>query len=1195
MFDAAETPLHVGVHLIEASAGTGKTYTIAMLVLRFVVEKAMNIEDILLVTFTRAATEELGGRIRLRLVEAKKLLQGETSAGDITLQRWAESIESPELALRRIQIALLDIDRASVFTIHGFCQRMLQEQALESSQLFDVELQPDLEIVRRSVAEDFWRKYIYSLPQRPCGVIFGHYRTPEQLYSTVKPVSERFTSIEPQTEGLEVAVDTLEASLRPLTDWWKKNGETLHAALQACIAEGKMKKQFCEDFAVWWQRLDCYFSGENETFFAEIWWLLRSNLAGQINGSKVRGAKKEELLDSLELPERECAAFQAAVNALLLSLRRDFADFLLAETEKRMIADNAMSYDDLIFRLSRALDGTRRGMAELLGRRFQAAVIDEFQDTDALQWRIFHQVFGTGSHFLYLIGDPKQAIYKFRGADIHSYFQARRRADSTFTLHHNHRSHPGIVAAVNDLFASRPRPFFFEEDVLDFSPVEPARTATDGYLEKGGATGGTTDGTTLPTVALCSLAPSAAAKDGRWSSSAAAEEIMGYVVAEIVALLNSPVQLGGKEEKRDLLPGDIAILVRRNRQAEEYQEALARVNVPAVLSSRRSVFTTEECTDMHLLLKALANPGNTGLMKRAMTLSWFGWNGDELYRIWQDEQLFDLHQARFHGYAEIWRNQGVLVMMNHLLDGEGVLATIGTSDDRAERRIANIHHLAELLQQAESDFLYGPLQLLHWLRRKMDVAGGEEELRLESDEDAVRLVTMHGAKGLEYPIVFCPSLWYRQTRLMREEHCISCHEEDGAVLDLGSDHFEERRQNALAEEMAEEMRLLYVALTRAKLRCYIMWCDVGGRSNGPADSFESGLGYLLYPHGRVALEEQQQRLQSLGEKDGVEYVLVQSESAGVAGHATGHTTNHTTEYHGAAAVAAELQGNRQRRRELSTDRQMTSYSALATSTEKLRSVAILGDSEEQMDGGEIAFSSLPAGPQFGNVVHDILEKAPFAGLRWTMENRTLIEQICAKYMVTLDMELLQKMLATVVTTPLVPSAAGTTGEILSFTLADIDTVKCIKEMEFYFHLYNSSTGHVNDILAGEQTVGFLSPRRLEGFLTGFVDLVFEHDGRFYIIDYKTNNLGDRADAYCEDRMIEEMAAHNYGLQYWLYSLVLHHYLKNFMPGYDYDVHFGGILYLFVRGMDGISSRGVFHRKPEANTLERLGRCFGKNV
>lgn len=1176
VFDAAQTPLHAGVHLIEASAGTGKTYAIAMLVLRFVAEQDMNIENILLVTFTRAATKELGERIRLRLVEAKKLLQGDGSAGDTTLRRWAASIEAPERALRRIGTALLDIDRAPVFTIHGFCQRMLQEQALESSQLFDVELQPDPEIVRRSVAEDFWRKYIYNMPHRPCGVIFGHYRTPEQLYATVRPVSERFASIEPQTDGLEPAVDTLEASFQRLSYWWKKSGEALYTALQACITGGKMKKQFCEDFASWWERLDCYFSGENTTFFAELWWLHRHNLADHINGSKVRGGKKEQLLDSLELPERECAAFQTAVNTLLLNLRRDFADFLLVETEKRMMADNAMSYDDLVFRLSRALDGTQRGMAELLGRRFQAAVIDEFQDTDALQWRIFHQVFGTGNHFLYLIGDPKQAIYRFRGADIHSYFQARRCADTMLTLQHNHRSHPGIVAALNDLFTSRARPFFFEEDVLDFSPVEPARTVTDGSLEK--------DGAALPTLALCSLASSAAAKDGRWSSSAAAEEVMGYVVAEIVDLLNSPVQMGCREGKRDLLPGDIAILVRQNRQAEEYQEVLARAHVPAVLSSRQSVFTTEECADIHLLLKALANPGDTGLMKRAMTLSWFGWRGDDLYRIFNDEQRFDLHQARFQGYTETWRSQGVLVMMSHLLYGEGVLTTIGSFDDRAERRIANIHHLAELLQQAESDFLYGPLQLLHWLRRKMDAAGGEEELRLESDEDAVRLVTMHGAKGMEYPVVFCPSLWYRQTRLQREEHCISCHEENGAVLDLGSTHFEERRQKALAEEMAEEMRLLYVALTRAKLRCYVMWCDVGGRSNGPADSFDSGLGYLLYPHGRCSCEEQHHHLQNLGEKETVEYIHVQNESVAAAGH--------TAVYHGDAAAAAELQRNRQRRRELSTDRQMTSYSALAASTEKSRGAAIPGDFEEQMEGGEIAFADLPAGPQFGNVVHDILEKAPFAGLCRAMEYRPLIERVCAEYMVTLDMELLEKMLATVVATPLVPTAAEGPEEKRSFSLADIDTARCIKEMEFYFHLHNSSTGEVNDILAEEQTVGLLSPKRLEGFLTGFVDLVFEHDGMFYIIDYKTNNLGHRAEAYHEDRLIEEMAAHNYGLQYWLYSLVLHRYLKNFMPQYAYDIHFGGILYLFVRGMDGVSSRGVFHRKPKACTLERLECCFG---
>jgi exodeoxyribonuclease V beta subunit len=1207
IFDAAVSRLDRTVNLIEASAGTGKTYAIAMLVLRFVTEYSLKIEEILLVTFTRAATEELAERIRKRLVEARDLLEGEgLQAKDQTLQCWADSLEDRHTALIKIRTALADIDRAAVFTIHGFCQRMLQEQALESGQLFDVELQPDAEVIRRGAAEDFWRKNLYPLPQRQCGMVLAHFDTPAKLYKSVAPLGDISCAIEPETGTMAQAFNQFDLAFQDLAAWWQEHGAVLHAALEELVVEGKMKKCFEDDFSGWWHSLCAYFRKEQTQFPHNLNWLQPLDFEALLNGSKVRGAKKEALLERLGLPGTQASSFQESVKRVLLAVRRDFACFVVAETGRRMVRQNTMSYDDLIVRLHRAVTQGAGDLRHILRQRFAAALIDEFQDTDSPQWRIFSTVFGGGGHFLYLIGDPKQAIYRFRGADIHSYFLAKQTAGRTLTLTKNFRSHPGMVAAVNELFLAGKNPFLYEDAKLAFYPVLSAKTAEAGRLER--------DGLELDNMVYCQLNQSSEKDDGQWSSTKAAAAVMRYVAEEIVNLLDTGVRICNGEENRKLRPGDIAVLVRKNSHAHEYQRCLSKFGVPAVVGSRTSVFQTAECLNLYEVLKSLAQPGDSRLLKKAMTVSWLGLSGDELYILWNDEKLFDGYFSRFQRYAETWLNKGVQVAMSHFLKQEKVILTI-SSEPQAERIIANIHHLLELVQQAESDNGFGPLQLLQWLRRNIDNPVAEEELRLESDEEAVRIVTMHGSKGLEFPVVFCPFPWYRQTRLEREEMRISCHEENVRILDLGSEQFEERCRKALYEEMAEEMRLLYVAVTRAQYRCYTAWCDIGGRKNGPADSFQSGLGYLLFPEGRVDFEAQRSRLQKLSVAPGVEYVLIEDGANGEG-------------YRGEEGAAPNLTLKRRGRESLYTDWQVTSYSALVSGREQSSPT---GPTPvfRQSSGPIIEFEALPSGPNFGNAVHDIFENLPFGELLKPERHRGFIQQKCRQYGMNPDIGLLEKMLRRVVSTPLVPYFCKTVrknkkpknefdncelGSIAkarippcgvlgkggsTFSLADLDPGKCIKEMGFYFHLKHGDTQIVNDILAREKTVTPLAAKRFKGYLTGFVDLIFQHDDLFYIADYKTNHLGVHPRDYDRDALVTAMASHNYGLQFWLYSLVLHNHLRNVLPEYDYDSHFGGVFYLFVRGMgipseisSKIASSGVFHQKPDRDTLEQLTHCFG---
>ncbi|EKD38701.1 MAG: hypothetical protein ACD_75C00637G0001, partial [uncultured bacterium] len=1025
IFESATMELEKGINLVEASAGTGKTYAIAMLVLRAVVELAVPIDRILIVTFTKAATEELRTRIRTRLVEARNLFADKSPGGgkvDETLAAWAAAIDEDERpqAFNRLQLALADIDRAGIFTIHGFCQRMLVEQALESGQLFDVELLADIKHIRTQIADDFWRSRIYSLAPLPCGLLTRTFPTPETLLASVTLACKENCVVEPQAGTLEDVLTRLELAMTGLVAWWRAHSRQLTDRCRAGIDKGFFKRDFSDGFQQWFQSLDDFFDGKTKVLPEKIERLNRQNLTLELNGQKLRGdGKKQAYLADWALPDQLVDDLQATAEELILTLRIQLAGKLRAEVSHRLELQGTMGFDDLILRLSQALQGDRgQALQEILGGRYAVALIDEFQDTDAAQWYIFSTLFGGPAHYLYLIGDPKQAIYKFRGADIHSYFLAKKSAAHLLTLEKNYRSHPLLVAEVNRLFSSRARPFYFAETTLDYRTVVAAKGEQDADLRR--------DGVSLAGMVYCTLPPADGENDKgeRWTSGKATECFRDFAVAEIGRLLDrtNPVILQTAEE-RLLAPHDIAVLVRSHKQGEAYRQALVDAGIPAVVASRESVFMTVECRELLLLLQAIASPGEMVKLKTAMTISWFGLTGNMLYDLWREEERFSAFHSRFLGYNQLWQEQGFLAMMSRLLVVEEVLPTLAAGR-MAERAIANIQQLLELVQEQETAENLGIGEVLQWLLQmsRNDYGAENTELLLESDEEAVRIVTMHGAKGLEFPVVFCPFLWYRSNRLGGEKHQVSCHDErQRLVVDLGSDRFALRRDKAIEEEMAEDLRLLYVALTRAKIRCYTMWADVKPHSS-VADSFQSSLGYLLFVGGMQPYREQQTKLQDLVHHNRVRLVNVEPDDAPPAAPAK--------------PEQRELRPLAPSGRSLYTDWQMSSFSALAMQSEYDQEEAASPSIHLARPSRPVPVPDLPAGPGFGNVIHDLLQTHSFAAIARQEMNADLLIQKCNRYGVSVDPTLAAKLLEMVVTTPLF---AGNPD--LQFSLAMLDDEK----------------------------------------------------------------------------------------------------------------------------------------------------------
>ncbi|MBU0942875.1 MAG: exodeoxyribonuclease V subunit beta [Proteobacteria bacterium] len=1172
LFDAAAHPLRRGVNVVEASAGTGKTFAIAMLVVRFVAEFGVPVEELLVVSYTRAATEELRTRIRNRLVQGRDFLRGgEDETKDEVLSRMLQQLPDKRLALERLELALLDMDRAAVFTIHGFCQRMLQEQALESGQLFDMELTADIGQVKEELVDDYWRCRLYELQPFHCSLFLSHFATPEALYQSVRDVGPEDSIAPADRISPEQALAEVDAALAVLVRWWQGAASSLEHCFQEALGQGMFKKDFAQEFASWWRQCAAFFAGETMHLPPGLANLGLAGLLGELHGNKLRGeAKKLAFLQGWPLAQESVERFLASCGRAVLALRIGLAQELQSGLRERLHKQGRFSFDDLVILLAQALEREEgQELRSLLAARFQVALIDEFQDTDSAQYRIFSRLFGAGKHFLYLIGDPKQAIYKFRGADIYAYFQARQSADHTLGLGRNYRSSPLLVQAVNTLFMQKEDSFVAKQ--LPYHAVSAAKSAESWRLWEGEKA--------QAAMVYCSLQPPEENGGKAWSSGRCQQRIQAYVVAEIRELLRGGslvVPVNDSLSRRRVTAGDIAVLVRTNSQAEAFQEILALANIPAVMSSRKTVFATKECRELMLVSRAVAAPSDIGLLRTAMSCNWFGMGGPELYAQVQDEKSMEAWMGRFHDYHSLWQEKGFLTMMNSLFVRESVLQTLAGCS-LAERRISNLMHLVELVQEAESRDNFAISHTLQYLASMME---GEErsehaELRLESDELAVKVVTMHAVKGLEYPIVFCPYLWYRSARLQKEANCLSYHDDQGQVVtDLGSLQFLEKREEALKEELAEEVRLLYVALTRAACRCYVFWADVA-KARFTASSRESALSWVLSLAACADIGGQTERIAEICAKEAAELRLLPD-------HASQEVWMETE-----TSAAASFGCRTFSRSSLPGEWLLTSYSALAgqghSGAAGSGAQVLMPETEESPPIVE-----LPLGAGLGNVVHGLLEELPFSRLAAGGGYEEEVVAQCRRYGVTADTEQLMRLLQAVTSAPLAHAAGQG-----SFSLAELEEKDVLKEMPFYFHLRAGSTARINELLAFSEVVQPIQERSLQGYLTGFVDLICRVDAKYYIMDYKTNYLGDRFLDYSGDNLVAAMRDHNYGLQYWIYTLVLHRFLGNTLATYEYERDFGGVFYLFARGMDpGQPGNGLYYDRPQFTVLDALHTSLG---
>ncbi|KXS37599.1 MAG: exodeoxyribonuclease V, beta subunit [Halomonadaceae bacterium T82-2] len=1294
--DPVALPL-TGSRLIEASAGTGKTFTIALLYLRLVLgprgsheghddtasfPRPLTPPEILVVTFTNAATQELRDRIRARLVEAADAFQpidedgapgaGQSGGhstgmsnvapkdGSTAPPRWSDTSGSaagsdpsqhqtgdlfaepavdnptpddetpsgdppggdPLLALRdsypreswpscarRLRLAAEWMDEAAVSTIHSWCHRMLREHAFDSGSLFALEMSLDQSEMDLEIARDYWRSFYYDLAPEALEIVARYWTTPDALNDTAARLRTHAAALPvapPPFEALSNYREQRAVALAELKAPWPAWLDELDDLLEQANARKAFdaRKLNARSRANW---LDALRDWANDPELAKP--ALTDAAWKRLTPDGIAEIWKEDPVPNL--PALEALA---ELPGKLAELPDPFADLLAhavhwmaarRETVQRRRAE--LGPDDLLHRLDAAFAGEAgETLAARIREQFPVALVDEFQDTDPVQYRLFDRVYelekNRDDSAVMLIGDPKQAIYAFRGADIHTYLQARRdTAGRHVTLGTNFRSATPMVEAVNRVFAhaeqSESGAFLFrrgDDNPVPFAPVD-ANGRKDALVRRGAA---------QPALTLWHLATDETLGKGAYLA-----ELAARCATEMASLLREGQagQTGFQEdgELRPLAPSDLAVLVNNAGEARAIRNALLARGIRSVyLSDKEGVFETEAAAELEVWLAACAAPDDERCLRAALATPSLGLSLAELDALnggpQQDELAWEARVMQFRDYHRQWQRRGVLPMLHRLLADFAVPGRL-LAVPEGERRLTDLLHLGELLQEAsaEIDGEHALLRFLAESRAHPQAQSDTHRLRLESDADLVQVVTIHKSKGLEYPLVFLPFIAaFRPVK--QGDLPLRWHDDDGQLrLTLSAD--EATLARADHERLGEDLRKLYVALTRAR---HATWLGLA-----PLDALErSAVGHLLSGGEALSPDTLRPALEALADKR-VDRVTVQDAPEADATPVQ------------LASDDTPLGEARAPTRAIREHWWIASYSALRTgatpddvgtddtaaeaepSPEPATAIeaAAMEVLHEPFDAAAATVSEgslhrFPRGPSAGTFLHGLLEWAGEEGFAKVAEDAELRADTLARRANRRGWEgqipALEQWLPDLLTTPL-PMPGD--GEAAPLRLDALDGATDYRvELEFWFAAHKVNTRRL-DALVSAHTLGgrprpALEPDTLNGMLKGFIDLVVEHEGRFHVLDWKSNHLGASDAAYTEAAMAEAVLDKRYDVQYCLYLLALHRLLEARLPDYDIERHLGGALYVFLRGTRA-PSRGVHAERPPSELILALDALF----
>ncbi|MCY9861284.1 exodeoxyribonuclease V subunit beta [Vibrio coralliirubri] len=1164
-------PLH-GARLIEASAGTGKTFTICSLYLRLLLGHGtedcrhpypLTVDQILVVTFTEAATEELRSRIRTRIKEARyAFLRGHTD--DFFLDALLKETQNHTLAAELLLQAERQMDESSVFTIHGFCQRMLVNSAFESGSLFETSFLTDETKLRQQVVSDYWRKRFYDLSPEISEIIRNEWKSPSALLSDI---NSHLSGVPIYVKGKSLSGDISKAHLenidtiKALKEKWLAVESTVQATI---FNSGINRRSYTAKSTVNWCNSVTAWARTETTSYTIPDALSRFSQTMLDEKSKSNPPNAPIF--------QEVDAFLKEPIGLISGLMKDAIECcrtLLKEAKEKIYV---LAFDDLLTQLNSALSGDQgKVLAKRIREMYPVAMIDEFQDTDPLQYNIFSNIYrprlvqkvDIKDSGIFIIGDPKQAIYAFRGADIFTYIKARREVNAHYTLNTNWRSTSRMINAVNSVFMNSSSPFIYDDDI-EFRPALSSPKADKIFWQ--------IDGAMQPALTIWNN-PEHALPISKGSY---AEEMTIATVEQIKELLtNSEAKIINGDSSRRVKAGDIAILVRTSAEANVVRKALAIQNIASVyLSNRDSVFATREAQDILRIMNAMNEPLDERQLKPALATHLLGADADDLIALEQDEHALESVVLEFSTYAKTWEKKGIMPALREVLLNRKIAERLLSYVD-GERQVTDFLHIGELLQE-ESQKTTSNHGLIRWLTEKIEEPDGnadDQQVRLDSESDLVKVVTIHKSKGLEYNFVFLPFV-----AAYRESKKSVYHDQDKGmtVLDPKKSNFSKGRSEH--ERLAEDLRLVYVALTRAVYGCFIGVAPLrdGQKRSGATGLHKSAMGWLLQ-NGEVCDAPKLALALDLLSSQCDDITIQSPPEEGIC---KGEVINETVE------INIEARKNC---RHITENWYVTSFSALSAHSHTHKYVkpefVFEEDEDEAEEEPQLSIFNFYKGAKAGTFLHTVFENIDY-NHPTCPENETTVKELLLlegyeEEWAPIIMKLVQDVL----------SKSMTSTEIV---LSKVAKDKMLCEMEFTFPITKLNAQKLakvctkHDPISKGMELNFFD---VSGMLKGFIDLTFEYDGKFYVLDWKSNHLGDDKACYTQDAISEAMRDHRYDLQYQIYSYALHKFLATRIPDYSYEQHFGGVLYLFLRGVNNENDNGIYFAKPSEKFLDEMNNVL----
>ncbi|MDV7104735.1 exodeoxyribonuclease V subunit beta [Vibrio sp. TH_r3] len=1210
-------PLH-GARLIEASAGTGKTFTISGLYLRLLLGHGdketthgmpLTVDQILVVTFTEAATAELRERIRSKIHDARiAFLRQESS--DPVIKSLLIEVKDTDWAIDILLNAERQMDEAAIFTIHGFCQRMLTQNAFESGSRFSNEFVTDESKLKAQVVTDYWRRNFYSLSVSLANEVRTIWKSPDNLLGDISSLltgAPIALTVAPMENSLNHLHQKNIESIEQFKANWIKNS----ADIPQVINESNVSKRS--------------FSKKNlPAWFNEVLRWANSPTTDYRYPDKLEKFTDEFVQDKTAqdqvVPQHPLFSATSEFIANKPSLKEPLlahAIHMCREQLKQVKQQKHwLSFDDLLTNLSAAIDSDELGiLTSRIRQLYPVAMIDEFQDTDPLQYSIFSRIYldnpETG---LFMIGDPKQAIYAFRGADIFTYIRARNEVKNHYTLDTNWRSSADMIEAVNGLFSQASSPFMYDKDI-PFYPVNPSPNAEyrrwwlAGEQQK--ALTYWFDNAEQPIPKNAYLNTMAAQTAQKISQILSSNQQKTYFV-------------DAKQQHQPIEAGNIAVLVRTGSEGQLIRRELANNGVASVyLSNRDSVFQSSMATATLRLLQAVLYPEDERLLRAALASDILLKTSRELDNLNDDEIELENKINQFRGFRKIWQQRGVMPMLRAIMTAESIAENLLTQQF-GERLITDFLHLGELLQQA-SLTLDSDHALIRWFAEaiqqgKSGIGAVDDEIqRLESERNLVQIVTIHKSKGLEYDLVFLPFIsTYRESKSGQ----FYDDSQQKTVLDLKLEAESIRLSDE--ERLAEDLRLLYVAVTRAVYGCFIGVAPLrrGKAKIEPTSAHLNSVGYLLKDGQSLTCTQLESEIirQESQCSQAVTVSYINEESTNDENMSKGEFLNSSDNNMPTAGYLDHSEPKehddlnaRDMTIEIDKNWWITSYSSLAKQGHAATSAHTALDIEIQSMGLDIdsaqdteqvvveepepSIFTFPRGARPGTFLHTIFEQIDFTLSAGSPQTTQIIADLLQSHQYEDKwLPILQRLVDNVLSTPLDGQNLILNNKDSSSKLVEMEFLLPIEHLSSF--LFNRLNSHYDPLSKQAASLGFGD---VNGMLKGFIDLVFEHQGKYYVLDWKSNHLGDDPQQYTADALEQAMIEHRYDFQYQIYALALHRFLRNRVVNYQYETHFGGVYYLFLRGIDGTqnqnkSANGIFFNRPDKAFLNKFDQLIdGKSV